>query len=154
MDEIVEFMKTQCDSRYFVVRERFCFWTTIKRKPAETIQELAARIRQGASTCDFASIKNPLDEAMRTCFLCAIKDEAILKAVFKVKEDELTFSEAISVASEVEDATRVAKGTVYGSPDEVHRINNKNAKVKKENLSDANSKNSQSQACSKLTMET
>ena len=50
----------------------------IKRKPGETSSELTARIRQMATTCDFPVIKNPLDEAMRTCFICAINSEAIL----------------------------------------------------------------------------
>ena len=31
----------------------------MKRKPGETVQELAARIRQAAATCDFANIENP-----------------------------------------------------------------------------------------------
>ena len=33
-----------------------------KRKPGETIPELASRIRQDAATCDFQSIKDPLVE--------------------------------------------------------------------------------------------
>uniref|UniRef100_A0A5S6QR28 Retrotransposon gag domain-containing protein n=1 Tax=Trichuris muris TaxID=70415 RepID=A0A5S6QR28_TRIMR len=44
MSNIVEFMKDQYDSRRFVVRERFRFWSDMKRKPGETIQEMAARI--------------------------------------------------------------------------------------------------------------
>ena len=86
--EITEFMKEQFDSRKFVVRERFRFWTTLKRKPGETIQEFASRIRQAASTCDFGSIIDPLDEAMRTKFICSINNEAVLKSLFKIKEDE------------------------------------------------------------------
>ena len=37
----------------------------MQRKPGESLQELAARIRQDAATCDFASIKDPQDEALR-----------------------------------------------------------------------------------------
>ena len=47
-------------------------------------------IRQDAVTCDFPSIKAPLDEAMRTRFMCSLNNEAVLKALFKVKDDELT----------------------------------------------------------------
>ena len=86
---------------------------------------MASRIRQNASTCDFSSIKDPLDEAMRTCFVCSINNEAILKAVFKIKEDELSFSRAVQVASEVEDAAKIAKETVYGAPGDrevIHKI--------------------------------
>ena len=52
------------------VRERFKFWSDMKRKPGETITELASRIRQDAATCDF--IKDPLDEALRTKFICSV----------------------------------------------------------------------------------
>ena len=46
------------------------FWLEMQRKPGETIQELAARIRHDAVRCDFPSIKNPQDEVMRTRFMC------------------------------------------------------------------------------------
>ena len=65
-------------TNHLTVRERYKFWSLIKRKSGETSTELAARIRQMATTCDFPAIKNPLDEAMRTCFICAINSEAIL----------------------------------------------------------------------------
>ena len=84
------------------------------RKPGESILELAARIRQDAVTCDFAAIKDPLDEAMRTRFMCSVSNEAVLKALLKFKE-ELTFAKAIAVAMETEEAAKVAKETVYGT---------------------------------------
>ena len=52
---------------------------------------------------------------MHTCFICAIKNEAVLKAVFKLRDDELTFSKAVEVAQEIEEAAKVAKETVHGS---------------------------------------
>ena len=113
--EIEGFMKAQFDPTHYIVRERYKFWSDMKRKLGETIQELAARIRQDAVTCDFASIKDPLDEALRTRFICSVGNEAVLKALFKVKEDELTFAKAISIAIETEDAAKVAKETVYGT---------------------------------------
>ena len=61
MDQIVAYMKVQFDPTRFVIRERFQFWTTMQHQPRESIQELAARIRQAAATCDFASIADPLD---------------------------------------------------------------------------------------------
>ena len=66
IEEILTFMKDQFDPRRFVERERFKFWSSMERKPGESTQELAARIRADAVTCDFASIKNPPDEALRT----------------------------------------------------------------------------------------
>ena len=102
MNDIQTFMAEQFDPKRFVVRERFKFWSDMKRKPGETIPELASRIRQDAATCDFQSIKDPLDEALKT--------------LFKLKDDELKFSNAIRVAQEVEEAAKVAKETVHGQP--------------------------------------
>ena len=47
--------------------------------------------------------------------MCSVNDEAVLKALFKVKDAELTFAKAIAVVVETEDAAKVAKETVYGS---------------------------------------
>ena len=112
MNDIQTFMAEQFDPKRFVVRERFKFWTDMKRKPGKTIPELASRIRQDAATCDFQSIKDPLDEALRTKFICSVDNEAVLKTLFKLKDDELKFSNAIRVAQEVEEAAKVAKETV------------------------------------------
>ena len=116
MNDIQTFMAEQFDPKRFVVRERFKFWSGMKRKPGETIPELASRIRQDAATCDFQSIKDPLDEALRTKFICSVDNEAVLKTLFKLKDDELKFSNAIRVAQEVEEAAKVAKETVHGQP--------------------------------------
>ena len=43
----------------------------------ETIPELATRIRQEASTCDFPSIKDIQDESMHIRYICTVKSEAI-----------------------------------------------------------------------------
>jgi hypothetical protein len=60
IEEIEEHVLDRFHPKRFVVRERFKFWTTMNLKPGETVQELAARIRQDAVTCDFLSIKDPL----------------------------------------------------------------------------------------------
>ena len=116
MNDIQTFMAEQFDPKRFLVRERFKFWSDMKRKPGETIPELASRIRQDAAKCDFQSIKDPLDEALRTKFICSVDNEAVLKTLFKLKDDELKFSNAIRVAQEVEEAAKVAKETVHGQP--------------------------------------
>ena len=51
-------------------------------------------MRQDAVTCDFQSIRDPLDEALRTRFISSVDNEAVLKALFKLKDDELTFLKA------------------------------------------------------------
>lgn len=112
LEEIEELMKTQFQPKSFVVRERFNFWHNVGRKPGETLQQLAARIRQDATMCDFANIKDPLDEAMRTRFVCSVENEAILKALFKKQDDQLTFAAALEIAMEVEDAAQVARETI------------------------------------------
>ena len=81
----------------FIVCERFKFWSKMDRKPGETINELVARIRQDAVTCNFTSITDPLDEAMRTRFICSLNNEAVLRALFKVKDDDLTFARAVEM---------------------------------------------------------
>ena len=116
MNDIQTFMAEQLNPKRFVVRERFKFWSDMKRKPGETIPELASRIRQDAATCDFQSIKDPLDEALRTKFICLVDNEAVLKTLFKLKDDELKFSNAIRVAQEVEEAAKVAKSNVLFHP--------------------------------------
>ena len=125
LQEIQDFMKEQFDPKRFVVRERFKFWSDSARKPGETPHELAARIRQKAATCNFTEIKNPLDEAMRTNFICSINNEAVLKAMFKIPDDELTFKRAIDVAIEVEEAAKCAKETVYGEIKPIHKLKTK-----------------------------
>ena len=64
VSDIVGFMSQHYDPTKFTVRERYKFWSSIKRNPGETPTELAARVRQIATTCDFTAIKNPLDENM------------------------------------------------------------------------------------------
>lgn len=115
MDEISSYIDGHYDPRRFTVRERFKFRSCIQHKIGETVTELPARIRHDAATSDFVSIKDPQDEAIRTHFICSVGNEAILKAVFKVKDDELSFTKAVEMATEIEDVAKVAKETVHGS---------------------------------------
>ena len=124
-NDIAEFMSQHYDPTKFSVRERYKIWISIKRKPFETPTELVARVRQMATTCDFPAIKNLLDEARRTCFICAINNEAVLKSVFREPEEKLTFSMAVDIATEVEEAVKTAKPQVYSKPEEVHKIQTK-----------------------------
>ena len=98
MDDMTNFMQNQFDSKRFIVQERFKYWSDVKHKPGETPQELAARLHQQAVTCDFASIKDPQNEALRTKFICSI-----------------AFCKAVEVAVETEDVAKAAKETVHGS---------------------------------------
>ena len=108
--DTTDIMSSHYDPTQFTVRERYKVWSSIKRKLGETSTELAARVRQMATTCDFQAIKNPLDEAMQICFICAINNEAILKSVFREKEDKLTFAKAVEIATEVEEAAKIWQG--------------------------------------------
>ena len=123
--DIAEFMSQHYDPTKFTVRDRYKFWSSIKRKPGETPTELAARVRKMATPCDFPAIKNSLDKAMRTCFICAINNEAVLKSVFREPEEKLTFSKAVDIATEVEEAAKTAKAQVFSKPEEVHKIRTK-----------------------------
>nr|KAG5704696.1 hypothetical protein BaRGS_025338 [Batillaria attramentaria] len=148
MDQIVEFMKEQFDPKLFIVRERFKFWSNMERKPGETLQELAARIRQDAATCDFPSIQDPQDEALRQRFICSVNNEAVLKALFKVKDTELDFAKAVKIAIETEDAAEVAKETVYGSkPRPVNKVKTNNKGGRPKNHQQSNTTTSDSAKC-------
>jgi len=78
IDEVNNYIMTQYNPRTFIIRERYRFWHDMKRKPGETISELAARIRHDATTCDFSSITDPQDEALRTKFICSVENEGNL----------------------------------------------------------------------------
>ena len=53
MEDIAKVMKTQFDPKRFILRKRFKYWSDVQCKPGEMVQELAARLRQQAVTCDF-----------------------------------------------------------------------------------------------------
>ena len=118
MEEIVAFMEEQYDSRKFIVQERFRFWSQMLCKPGETIPELAARVRQDAAKCDFDAIKDPEDGVMRERFSCSIGNEAVLKAIFKVSDEDMTFSKAVKISQGTEDAAKAAKEQCYDSGQE------------------------------------
>ena len=63
-------------------------------KQGEKVQELVARIRQEVVTCYFMSVKDQLDEALCTRLVCSINNEAVLKALLKVKHNELTLKQS------------------------------------------------------------
>ena len=107
------FMEQMYNPKTFVIRERYRFRTSCHRQPGESVQELASRIRKAATTCDFVNIADPLDEALRTNFICNIQNEAVLKTLFRIPENELNFARAVEIAEEVEGAATVAKDTVH-----------------------------------------
>ena len=74
LNKIAGFMEKQFDPKHFVFRERLKFWSNMEQKPSETVQELAASIRQDAVTCDLSSITDPQDKAIRTRFICFINN--------------------------------------------------------------------------------
>ncbi|GFR92825.1 transposon Tf2-6 polyprotein [Elysia marginata] len=78
-EELLDFMVERFHSKRFIVRKRYKFWSSMGRRPGETIQELVARNRQDAVTCDFAIITNPQDEAIRIRLMCPIDNEAVVK---------------------------------------------------------------------------
>ena len=108
VDEITTFMGEQYDPAQYTVRERFRFWSNIGRRPGESVSQLASRIRKDAATCDFGTIADPLDEALRTRFVCSIQNDTILKQMFKTSEGALTFDKAVKLAMEMEEASKAA----------------------------------------------
>ncbi|KII63395.1 hypothetical protein RF11_02204 [Thelohanellus kitauei] len=120
--EIFSIMSTNFSQRTFVVRERHRFYTELKRKSDESVSELASRVRQKANTCDFAPITDPLDEALKTGFICAVNNEAVLKAIFHKSTRDLNFSQIVDIAAEVEEASRTAQQQISEDVEEVCKI--------------------------------
>ena len=83
----------------------------MQRKPEETVPEQASRIWHDAAKCDFNTIKDPQDEAIRTWFICSIDNAPVLTAIFKASNDELTLSKA----QDTEYAAKAAKEQCYRS---------------------------------------
>ena len=106
-------MAEQFDPKQFVIQERYKFWSLAKRHPGESPNDLAARLRQAAATCDWDG--EWLDDSLRTAFVCKIDNEAVMKACFQKKPADLTFVKAVALANEIEEADRAAKVTTYGS---------------------------------------
>ena len=68
--------------------------------------------------CSCQLIMDALDKDLRTRFICSVDNEVVIKALFKLKDDELTFAKGIQVhvhvTQETVEAARVAKEIVYG----------------------------------------
>ena len=58
MDQIQEFMRGHFDPARFVIQERYNYWSSPARWPGESLNELEARLRKAAATCDFPSVRN------------------------------------------------------------------------------------------------
>ena len=131
LSEIENFMMDHFHPKRFLVRERDKFWTGNSRQEGETIQELAARIRQDAVTRDSPSISNPLDVALKTRLMCCIDNEAVLKALFKAKIDDLTFAKAIEIATQIKYTAKCAKDTMgHSYENDVQKVNKRSFKPK------------------------
>ncbi|KAG8240133.1 hypothetical protein J437_LFUL007312 [Ladona fulva] len=76
---------------------------------ATQARRIDSRVRQGSGKCDFSSIRDPQDRAIRTRFICSVNNEAVLTAVFK--DYQLSFSKAIQISLEKEDAAEVVTET-------------------------------------------
>ena len=55
---------------------------------------------------------------MRTRFICSPGNEAVPKAIFNVSDEELTFSKAVKIAHNTENAAKIAKEQCYRSGQE------------------------------------
>ena len=53
-----------------------------------------------------------------TNFICKVQNEAVLKALFRVPGNELSFQKAVEIAVEIESTAAVAKETAYSENSE------------------------------------
>ena len=71
----------------------------------------------------FRNHPHPFGQGTSRTFHLFCGQRCCLKALIKIKDDELDFAHAIEVATETEDAAKVAKENVYGSkPKAVHKL--------------------------------
>ncbi|KII61549.1 hypothetical protein RF11_07127 [Thelohanellus kitauei] len=121
-EEICAIMSKNFDSYKFIAREKHRFYTGIRRQPGETPLELAARIREMAKSCNFPAIKDPLEEALKTAFVCSVSNETVLKAIFHKASEELKFEDIIDIATEVEEASKAAKAQLDSTNSENENV--------------------------------
>ena len=62
-------------------------------------------------------IENTLDEALRTRYISSVGNDAVFMSLFKIPEGDVTFNRANEVFIEVEEASKVVKATLQGTPD-------------------------------------
>eukprot|EP00731_Ephydatia_muelleri_P005288 Em0002g1464a len=92
-----------------------------QQNPPDSVNELSLEQIEGF-------MKNQFDPMLyiareRFKFWSDMLRKPVLKSLFKIKDNELTFARAIAVAVETEEANKVAKETVYGSkPSSIHQI--------------------------------
>ena len=70
-------------------------------KPGEEAQELAARIHQDAATWDLAFIRDPGNKVKHARYIHSISNEAVLKALFKIIDNERAFHKSVEVEVEM-----------------------------------------------------
>ncbi|KII63742.1 hypothetical protein RF11_08128 [Thelohanellus kitauei] len=125
--QILDIMKRNFGDQCFLVRERYRFYTETKRDSGESIQELASKIRLKAMNCDFGSVKNPLEEALKTAFVCAVNNESVLRTIFHKHSEDLSFNEVVEIAKEVEGAMNTAKAQLKDNPSQGRRTSKETA---------------------------
>ena len=123
---IKAYMSEVYDPKKYVVKERYLFWSSMGRKTGESVQQLADRARRLAATCDFASVTDPLDEALKLWFICSIQSKDVLKSLLSKKEDELTFERCVEEASRIE-STAAAAREAEAKPKQVNFVDKKNS---------------------------
>ena len=55
------------------------------------------------------AVKDPQDEAMQTRFICSIGNKAVVKAIFKVSIEGLTFKKVVKNSQDTKDAAKSAE---------------------------------------------
>ena len=119
---ICSYMQDIFDVKKFVLSERWQFWKSVGRKGGETINQLADRARRLAATCDFRSIKDPLDASLTLWFLCSIQNKSTVKAILSMDLENLTFDKAVTEASRIEDMEKIAKSYIEKESHSVHSV--------------------------------
>ncbi|KII61565.1 hypothetical protein RF11_10844 [Thelohanellus kitauei] len=115
-------MDLNFDAKEFMVRERHRLYNELNRRAGESVQELPARVIAKAAACDLPTITHPLDEALKTVFICAVNKETALKVIFNRSLKELSFSEVVEIAENVEYVLKPAKDQIDSEVEKLHLV--------------------------------
>lgn len=101
-EEAVKLLESHLQPKPSVLAERFRFRQR-RQLSTETISEYVAELKKMARYCEF---KKTLEENLRDQFVCGLRNETIRQRLFA--EDDLEYSKAVVLASNLEAAERDA----------------------------------------------
>ena len=104
-DSLLKLLKSHYAKKQSVVVHRFYF-NTRSRKPAETIADYVAALRELALHCNYGATER-LEEMLRDRLICGVNHSGIQRKL--LSEGDITYTQAFTFAQSIETAERDAK---------------------------------------------